>query len=818
MRSVTPQRRKLKTFDVEKPLFSTVQILAFIFLCLPYFACAQTENLHEFIRETAYTHEAGLVTDGTFLYGTHYDGDVHGRGSIFKIKPDGSEYEVIKHFENVDDGANPIGTLVLSGTTLYGMTVFGGSNKYGVIFKVETNGEGFQKLLDFNGTNGALPYASLIVSESTLYGISMQGGAYGNGLVFKLNTDGSGFQALKNFEGANGSKPVGSLSLQGSNLYGVTMNGGTYDQGTFYKINTDGSQFQTLFHFDADVANAAYPSSNLTYFESNFYGQTSHGGSGGFNGTLYKIDMDGNNFTVIKDGGYYGTLTLVGNVLFAIDRFNIYKIDVDGNNYQQLNDFHQLNGENSSGSLLNFNNTLYAHVPGGEYNYGVLFKAKTDGTEFEKIKDFTATNTGYNTFGSLVLTNGKSYGITAQGGVYNKGVIYSVDHDGTNYHVLHDFNGADGSSPNSTLMLSGKDMYGTTLLGGSNQSGVIFKIDSTGTNFEVLANFNDEIGSFPVGPLCDDGEVIYGMLGGGGNDNKGVIYQLNKSSHAITPVLDFSNTDVQNPTGYLLLNDSKLYGMSLGGLGDGVVFSVNKDGSSFKKIVDKTSVEGGRYGNSFTISGSTIYGTTRQGGDYDYGTIFSVNIDGSSFKKLFDFNFEYGVVPIGDIIANDGILYGMVEIGGPANSGGTYRINTDGTNYEVLFGGATANSNGRVAEDDEPGTMKGSLTLFDHFLYGVMSSQSGGVLKESIFRYKLPTAVTSIESEVDKSYPLYPNPAENYIKINGRSNAAKVQLFDSKGTQMSLIFEDSNTINLEHLPSGLYLLKTEQQSVKFTKK
>ena len=70
---------------------------------------------------------------------------------------------------------------------------------------------------------------SLTLSGSTLYGMTLSGGANGNGTIFSINTDGSGFQNLFSFSGTNGDNPHGSLTLSGSTLYGMTSAGGAND-------------------------------------------------------------------------------------------------------------------------------------------------------------------------------------------------------------------------------------------------------------------------------------------------------------------------------------------------------------------------------------------------------------------------------------------------------------------------------------------------------------------------------------------------------------------------------------------------------------
>src|SRR3989442_683694 len=74
--------------------------------------------------------------DGT-LYGTTYDGEGTVAGTVFKINSDGTGFTVLKWFTNSLEGANPLGTLVLSGSTLYGTTYEGGNsvNGDGTVFK-----------------------------------------------------------------------------------------------------------------------------------------------------------------------------------------------------------------------------------------------------------------------------------------------------------------------------------------------------------------------------------------------------------------------------------------------------------------------------------------------------------------------------------------------------------------------------------------------------------------------------------------------------------------------------------------------------------
>ncbi|HZL80151.1 MAG TPA: choice-of-anchor tandem repeat GloVer-containing protein [Candidatus Limnocylindrales bacterium] len=75
------------------------------------------------------------------------------------------------------EGANPFGQLLLSGDTLYGAAITGGSSGDGTVFKINTDSSGFTNLYNFTGGNdGANPEAGLVLSGNTLYGTADQGG------------------------------------------------------------------------------------------------------------------------------------------------------------------------------------------------------------------------------------------------------------------------------------------------------------------------------------------------------------------------------------------------------------------------------------------------------------------------------------------------------------------------------------------------------------------------------------------------------------------------------------------------------------------
>src|SRR5262249_49541021 len=98
------------------------------------------------------------------------------------------------------DGAFPYGSLIQSGSTLYGMTSAAGTSGGGTIFQIGTNGSGFNLLHSFAFSDGTYPIGSLIQADSTLYGMTSRSGlSESGGTVFQTWTNHSGFCLLHSF-------------------------------------------------------------------------------------------------------------------------------------------------------------------------------------------------------------------------------------------------------------------------------------------------------------------------------------------------------------------------------------------------------------------------------------------------------------------------------------------------------------------------------------------------------------------------------------------------------------------------------------------
>ncbi|MFZ2205519.1 MAG: choice-of-anchor tandem repeat GloVer-containing protein [Minisyncoccia bacterium] len=232
---------------------------------------------------------SSLISDGTFLYGMTGKGGINGKGVVFKIKPDGTGYSKLLDFSGTANGSSPLGSLISDGVFLYGMTHDGGSSDYGVLFKIDSNGTGFTKLLDFTNTNGMYPYGSLISDGVFLYGMTSVGGANSMGVIFKIKLDGTGYSKLFDFSGgASGKVPNSSLISDGTFLYGMTQYGGTSDNGVIFKIKQDGTGFSKLLNF-AGATNGQYPTGSFVKNGTFLYGMTGQGGTNN-KGIIFKYN------------------------------------------------------------------------------------------------------------------------------------------------------------------------------------------------------------------------------------------------------------------------------------------------------------------------------------------------------------------------------------------------------------------------------------------------------------------------------------------------------------------------------------------------
>jgi len=365
--------------------------------------------------------------------------------------------------------------------------------------------------------------------------------------VCLITSETRAIEILHNFtqSSSDGWYPDGvTLLVYDGKLYGTTneggasdSRGGSYSDGTIFRMDKDGANFTILHSFDnADPANGSYPVGN----------------------------------SVIEVGGVLYGMTGVGGA--SIDRKGtIYKINPDGTGFSLLHSFNGTDGMGTvpRGDLTSYGGVLYG-MASDDYRStddGVIFKINMDGTGYEVVHDFNGQTDGRWPYGTLRLgSDGKFYGMTSQGGANECGTIFSINPDGTGFSVLHPFAENEGYNPSASVTI-GSDgaIYGTL----SYDYGSVYKVNPNGTGFTVLHPFGD----------IPDG---------------------------YTPWL----------SGVTIGGDGRLYGTTFyGGENDwGTIFTINPDGSDYQILhVFGDSPENGGCPMALTYDNGLLYGTARYG-------------------------------------------------------------------------------------------------------------------------------------------------------------------------------------------------------------
>jgi uncharacterized repeat protein (TIGR03803 family) len=647
-----------------------------------------------------------------------------------------TNFQLLKSFgfPALSTGANPSTQVTLGNDgMLYGTAPFGGSNGFGVIYKMNTNGTGYQVLHSFAGApaDGRFPEGELLqASDGMLYGTTFDGGTNDQGTIFAINTDGTVYRVVHHLGISDGINPYGGL-LEGREdgyLYGTTSYGGpvTVYGGTVFKVSKDGSVFNMLYNFN--VSSGAEPQCGLVEgADGELYGTTITEGGFYSNGSLFKLARNGNGFQVLYsfvgnygDGGWaqgrlvqggdgylYGTTKQGGNpssgIYSYIGNGTVYRINTNGSGYQQLYLFPTAGGSGYApigGLHFGQDGNLYgAASSGGANNSGTLYKLTTSGSSFTLLHSLTSLE-GSLPQGALVQApDGTLFGTAYNGGLNGYGTVFRVGPDGSNVGVIHDFmppNGGDGVHPAAPVTISGSVAYGTDSSGGSSGRGAVYKLNLDGSGYALLHNFTNgsSDGGTSAAVIKGADGYLYGTIPSGGSNGNGAVFKLSADGSAYSDLYDFgaAPADGNNPqAGLLQGRDGALYGTTQygGSNSSGTVFKLNTDGSAYSVLYHFSGASDGSYPVCSLIQGNDglLYGTAPSGGTNNDGTVFKLATNGATFMKIYDFKGSPdGQQPQGGLLlGQDGFLYGVSGYGGSNSSGTVFRMDTNGGGETVLY-------------------------------------------------------------------------------------------------------------------------------------
>jgi len=396
-------------------------------------------------------------------------------------------------------------------------------------------------LHDFGvGYDAANPTAAPVELNGTLYGVSESGGAGTAGAIFSVPIATNTESVAYSFTGANPAESNEGFNLDQGKIYAAVAQGGSSSAGEVLAITPLTSSVNQLASFNG--SNGRYPSANMVRAGAYLYGTTKQGGAAQ-SGTVYRLDPatgaiavlyeftggnDGDSpySALVNDGpdvigstfggGLYGNGTV-----FAVNR--------DTGKETVLHSFAgQVDGAKPLPGPIDIGGTLYGvTAEGGPYGYGMLFSMAPVTHALTILHAFTGGNDGGIPSSSLIDVNRTLYGVTLIGGAAGNGAVYAYNLANKTQTVVHAFTGgADGNAPIAPLVQVGNALYGTSS-GSFGGSGTVYKIDlATGTESVVYSFSGAADGGLPNSNLIDVGGRLYGGTGLGGAAGLGTIFSL----------------------------------------------------------------------------------------------------------------------------------------------------------------------------------------------------------------------------------------------------------------------------------------------------
>ncbi|MGA9795486.1 MAG: choice-of-anchor tandem repeat GloVer-containing protein [Rhizomicrobium sp.] len=375
------------------------------------------------------------------------------------------------------------------------------------------------------------------------------------------------------------------------------------------------------------------------------------------------------------------------------------------------------------------------------------FAQQNAGSKFTDIYDFSSTPCYY-PIATPVFVGKVLYGFMNLDQSEDIGCIFSLTPKGSKatYKTVYPFKlDGDPNNVQGTPIVIGNYIYNTSFDGGANENGSVFRYGVKTGKIEVLHSFQDapDGGSPTAGlALAGSGNLFGVALEGSfacGDAGCGMVYEmvLNKKSgnytYKILHKFDTGNGG-NYPRGAPTVFNGAVYGTTSAGgkSGEGTVYELvpGKNGKWTYSLIHAFTGknDGGASLAALTLYKGSLYGTTRDDGQYGGGVLFKLTPPAKkgaswTFTALHQFkggSAGDGYGPItAPVVGNNGILYGLTVYGGHAYSDGAiYAFNVASGKEAVVY--KFPQKNGQ-----DWGTPQGNLALSPSgVLYGLI--EAGG--------------------------------------------------------------------------------------------
>jgi uncharacterized repeat protein (TIGR03803 family) len=274
--------------------------------------------------------------------------------------------------------------------------------------------------------------------------------------------------------------------------------------------------------------------------------------------------------------------------------------------------------------------------------------------------------------GGVIMDNsGNLFGIAIDGGAFNDGTIFELEHGSGRTRTLASFNGT--GEPGALIMDRWGDLFGTTSTGGALNGGTVFELAHGSDTLVTVASFDVANGLPQGGLVMDNSGNLYGTRSVYGASAGGNIFELAYGSDTITTLASFDSTSgvgqVPN-SGLVMDSNGSLYGTTF----DGTVFELADGSNTITKLATLKSANGrGNVGLAIDSSGN-LYGAASAGGEEDVGAIFELAKGGDTVTTLASFDLSNDVPNVGLVVDSGGNLFGTS--GGSGFEGKVFELPT----------------------------------------------------------------------------------------------------------------------------------------------
>ncbi|MGB0404129.1 MAG: T9SS type A sorting domain-containing protein, partial [Salibacteraceae bacterium] len=319
-----------------------------------------------------------------------------------------------------------------------------------------------------------------------------------------------------------------------------------------------------------------------------------------------------------------------------------------------------------------------------------------------------------------------------------------------------------------------------------------------GSNFDIVGN---KISGFNLG-VCDSNSLFQGIL-----VNSCLVANINNNVVLHNPGSQVSSQQAYGLYDFARTGDINIYHNTIDIKVDMVPAGRGRTAAYYKNNDAKRVISNNIFVNRSTSAGGPHYALYFASSTGAIGSDFNLLHSTSTPKQLVLFGIDY------DIYGWRSKSFGLKSIAPPSQNFVNAQTGMQLTSLGNDIGLSTLGISTDFRDSLRPKDGGYDLGAFE------------------VETATLPSGVTSVfDLERDRSseIELYPNPANNYVRVKGWadfSNQVQYRITNSAGQIVNegILFSESDEIELDNLKAGLYLIEfidsenTQQQPVRFTK-